>query len=281
MGRKAAVAIVHGIGRTVPDFADKITHSLNRLCYETCGDDLVIRSVYWARALQDDEDELWSRLKRDQRMDYKDMRRLMIDFVADAIAYQVTPHDRRAYDNIHRVLAETLRTLARDAGPDAPLCIIAHSLGTIIASNYIYDQQTDPIEPILPMTVRDAMTDTPLERLETLSLLFTLGSPLALWSLRYFNFGKPITVPDPRIVQHYPALGGAWINFYDQDDVIGYPLKPLNEEYDRAVTADIEVNIGSMLTSWSPVSHLHYWEDSNVIKPIANMLMDTWRAIQG
>jgi len=34
--------------------------------------------------------------------------------------------------------------------------------------------------------------NTPLERGETLTLLYTLGSPIAIWSLRYPDFGVPI-----------------------------------------------------------------------------------------
>lgn len=279
MTRKIAVAVIHGIGRRVPNFADRISLALNERCRDICGDALVIRSVYWAPVLQDEEDMLWDRVQEGGELDFKPLRRLMVDFVADALAYQITPHDRAVYDDIHGIFAETLNRLALEAGPDAPLVIIAHSLGTVVASNYIYDLQTEPTRPILPMTVREAMDNTPLEKGETLALFYTLGSPIALWSLRFSDFGKPITVPDPRIRRYYPNLRGEWVNFYDKDDIVGFPLKTLNDAYARVVTEDLEVDVGDMLTSWNPMSHMGYWEDWDVIEPMARSIIRLWQSI--
>ena len=49
--------------------------------------------------------------------------------------------------------------LAQEAGPDAPLCVIAHSLGTIIASNYIYDLQVDPFKHLISDAPRVMVAD--------------------------------------------------------------------------------------------------------------------------
>jgi hypothetical protein len=35
-----------------------------------------------------------------------------------------------------------------------------------------------------------------------------------------------------------------WYNFYDPDDVLGYPLKTINADYKKAVTKDIPTNVG-------------------------------------
>lgn len=278
MAQKIAVAIIHGIGRADPLFADRLTNALLRRC-EECADHIVFRPVHWSPVLQDVEDELWRRVNRGGELDYRRARRLMVDFFADAIAYQITPDDRYAYDRVHGVVAETLRDLARTAGPQAPLCIIAHSLGTIIASNYIYDLQTERVRPILPDTVRAEMGDTPLERGETFSLFYTMGSPLALWSMRYHEFGRPIRFPDPLAASYYPALRSEWINFYDDDDIVAYPLRTLNDAYNQVVTADMAINVGGPATSWTPLSHLEYWDDLSVIEPIAAGLRRAWQSV--
>ncbi|NDJ62324.1 MAG: ABC transporter substrate-binding protein, partial [Chloroflexi bacterium] len=177
---------------------------------------------------------------------------------------------------IHGVFAQTLRTLAAKAGPDAPLCVIAHSLGTIIASNYLYDLQQSAERDILPDSVKESMTDAPLEQGRTLALLYTLGSPIALWSLRYPDFGKPICVPSPLLKEFHPNLTGEWVNFYAPPDVIAFPIKTLNEAYAEAVTRDEPVWVGNVLMRWNPASHLAYWTGKAVVDPIVDRLCELW-----
>jgi len=123
------------------------------------------------------------------------------------------------------------------------------------------------------------MGSTPLDRGETLTLLYTLGSPLALWSLRFSDFGQPIMVPAPQLKKYYPDLEGEWVNYYDQDDVIGFPLKTLDAAYGQAVTADVEVNVGDFAASWNPLSHLGYWTDQDVVRPISNAIIRAWKSV--
>lgn len=279
MTQKIAVAIIHGIGKQDPTFAKKITDALNLRCRDVCGEDVIIESVHWAPVLQAEEDELQLRLEQGGRMNFPRLRGFAIDFVADALAYQPAPDDRSAYDGIHRVFAQAIHRLVEQTGPTAPLCIIAHSLGSIIASNYIYDLQIEPFRPIISGIVKECIGDTPIERGETLALLYTLGSPIALWSLRYRNFGKPIQVPASQLPQYYPDLRGEWVNFYDRDDVVGFPIKTLNEKYREVVTEDREVNSGRMLADLTPLSHMGYWTDRDIVGPIADALNRVWENI--
>jgi len=274
--QKIAVVVIHGIGNQPADFADAVIKQISKWCSPKTGADIVIRPVHWAGVLQSEEMLLKKRVEEKARLNYPQLRQFMIDFVADAIAYQVTPHDRETYDSIHAVLARTLRELAAEVGATAPLCIIAHSLGSIIASNYIYDLQH---HHLIPDEVRQQMNGTPLERGETLSLLYTLGSPLALWSLRYHDFGMPITFPAPTLSGYHPNIPTEWINFYDPDDVVGFPLKTLNTLYEDRVSEDRAVNVGSILEHWNPLSHLHYWADKDVIRPIADQLIAVWESL--
>lgn len=60
-----------------------------------------------------------------------------------------------------------------------------------------------------------------------------------------------------------------WKNFYDPDDPLGWPLKNLSQSYKEAVRNDYSVNVGGLLRSWNPMSHLAYWGDGDVIGPIS------------
>lgn len=281
MGRKIAVAVIHGIGKQTADFAEKMTAELNQHFGPDMTSDVVIRTVFWAPVLQEAENELVRRVEQGGALHYPDVRRFLIDFLGDALAYQPAGDDRRAYDGIHSVFAATLAALAQEAGPDAPLCIIAHSLGTIIASNYIYDLQVDPFKHLISDEVQALIHDNPLEQGRTLALLYTLGSPIALWSLRYREFGRPVAVPSPHLSQYHAEIEGEWVNYYDQDDVVGFPLKTLNAQYEKVITRDAAVNVGNLLQNWNPLSHLGYWTDRDVIEPIARKLVEVWKAING
>lgn len=290
MPQKIAVAIIHGIGNQTHDFADEMMAELqSRFAKLVAGQttnpslELVMKPVYWASELQAQETELWARLRKGGELDFLSLRQFMVNFAADAIAYQPAPKDRDAYDRIHARVAASLNDLAGTAGPSAPLCLIAHSLGTVIASNFIYDLEKNARKKLISRKVRNEMDDTPLERGETLTSLYTFGSPIALWSLRYADFGRPIAVPSPKLAGHHPAVApvAEWINFYDEDDVIGYPLRTLNDAYKAAVKEDIQVNAGGWLSSWSPLSHNGYWADNDVTKPIAEGLAKVWQRANG
>jgi hypothetical protein len=285
MTQKIAIAVIHGIGNPEPGFAgDMIVKLKSAFAAQLAGvsgaaHQLVIQPVYWGPVLQKAEDVLWSRLDSGGPMDFTKLRRFMVNFAADAIAYQPQPQEKVVYERVHAVVAAAFKELARQAGPAAPLCVIAHSLGTVIASNYIYDLEVDARKKLVPKKVRRVMDKTPLEKGQTLASLYTLGSPIALWSLRYDDYGAPIRVPSAPFAKKNPKAPGEWINFYDQDDVIGYPLKTVNAAYKKAVKEDRAVNVGGLLSSWNPLSHLDYWTDNSVIVPIAQSLASLWRAL--
>ncbi|MBE2266835.1 MAG: chemotaxis protein [Anaerolinea sp.] len=277
MTQKLAVAVIHGMGNQTEDFADAMITQINELCMPVTAHDVVIRPVHWTRVLQQEERTLWQRMQAsgaDLKLPLA--RRFLIDFLADIIAYQVTPHDSMVYDAVHTVLAETLRSLAEEAGERAPLCIIAHSLGSVIVSNYLYDLQHPHL---IPARAQAVMQPTPLEQGDTLALLYMMGSPLALWSLRYRDFGTPIAFPPPAVHDYYPAVVPQWVNFYDPDDVAAFPLQALNTAYASVVTQDTRVQVGGVIEGKTPLAHLAYWTDEDVIRPIAEGLIGVWRAV--
>jgi hypothetical protein len=100
-----------------------------------------------------------------------------------------------------------------------------------------------------------------------------------MWAMRLNQFGVPVQVPATQLTRHYPKLKGQWTNLYDKDDVLSYPLQPLNNEYDRVVK-DVEVNVGGLLSSWNPASHLEYWTDKHVLERVGTALAETWRGAQ-
>lgn len=283
MAHPIGILFLHGIGRTEPGYSRPLAEAIAaRFVGSTGGQahdpeaQVVFEEVNWSGVLQPAEDDLGSRLRAAGPLRWGRLRGFMLDFAADAIAYQPTHADRSAYDAIHAEVAASLGRLAARAGGRAPLAVIGHSLGTVIASNYLYDLMK-PRKSFMASEVREQIGTTPLERGETLSLFYTMGSPIALWSLRYPGYGVPVSLPAKRLARHHPELRPRWINVYDPDDVIGYPLKPLNARYDAAVDEDRAVDAGSWLTRWNPLSHTGYWKDRAVAEAIGADVAEVWR----
>jgi hypothetical protein len=213
---------------------------------------------------------------------YPGLRWLIVHFVGDIIAYQSNPADPDVYTGIHRKVAEALGRLRARAGDTAPLCVISHSLGGVIASNYFYDLQThrQTGRDLIETSIRAVQGDSPLERGETLSRFYTLGTPMALWSLRYRHteLDQPVQVPAPELARHHPGLGGEWLNFHDDDDVFAWPLQPLSDAYREAVE-DRPVRLAGPLFSWTPLVHPFYWSDDSVMGAIGESLAEAWREL--
>lgn len=282
MTQKIAIAVIHGAGTPNENFADEIITSISKgfakkLSINNGEQELVFEPVFWSSIFEPEQKELWKRLQDTAHLNYSRLRRFVIEFLADAIAYQPTSLGNQNYDKVHSLLAAAINKLREKAGPNAPLCIISHSLGSIIASNYFYDLQFR--RKNIGIETEKSLSNSPIEQCETLTLFYTMGSPMALWSLRYIDFGSPITVPSLMVSRFYQNIKGEWLNFYDKDDVLAFPLKGINEAYKKAVTRDIAVNAGGLLTSWNPLSHLNYDREDEVTSRIVDGLVRTWKAI--
>ncbi|MCH6264181.1 chemotaxis protein [Neobacillus citreus] len=279
--KKIAVAIIHGIGRQDKDFASGMIGMLKKNFAKKIGNlvtdpssQLIFQPIQWSEVLENREEELYEKIVLNHKLDYQKLRHFLIHYMGDVIAYQPVESAKHNYERVHEKIAENLRELANNAGGNAPLCVISHSLGSVITSNYFYDLQYKENDGTV-----DGSQFSPLENGDTITLFYTLGTTLPLWSLRYFNFDQPIKIPSPKLKEFYPGLNGEWINFYDKDDILGYPLRPINDIYKNAVTEDRQVNVGNILTSWNPLCHMSYFRDKDVIEGIADGLVRTWRHI--
>ncbi|MCU0514479.1 MAG: hypothetical protein MUE40_18145 [Anaerolineae bacterium] len=206
------------------------------------------------------------------------LREFLMDVIITGTTYQSSLDNRRMYTEIHGSIAGAIRQLGKRAGEAAPLVVVAHSLGSVMTQQYFYDLQWDSATRLLiPPGVRSRIGPAPIEKGQTLSSVFTLGSPLALWSTRFEQYGTPMIVPAPELKKLHPGVRGKWMNLYDKDDVLAYPLQPLNSDFDKMVE-DVAVNVGGLMESWTPASHVSYWTDMDVVRPIARTLAETWEA---
>ena len=283
MSQKIAVALIHGVGNQGPEFADIMTSELYEAFSDLLPNDdksvhdkMTIRPVYWADILARKQRVLWNILRHEDGLGLNTLRNFMMNFVGDATAYQPGRSRREIYERIHTRLATVLHELAEEAGPEAPLCVVAHSLGTVIAHNFFFD-----LGEILCETPEQLSSLSSCETGQTLALFYTMGSPLALWSMRYDNY-IPIPFPGSALAELYSTLKPQWINYYDKDDVLAFPIRAISRGHfqlaKEGLLKDRQVNVGNLFRSWNPLSHMGYWKDKDVVKPIAQSLFDAWQA---
>ncbi len=273
-----AIVSIHGMGSQPKDFAAAMQQELRQRYAGPS--DLVFDSIHWAPVLTGSEDTLWSKVSGSYDLDFVKLRRFVLNALGDSIAYQplkssADPKVKDVYRLIHEEVGNTLQRIAQKAGGDAPLVIIAHSLGSVIISNYLWDLWKSSSSENPPQKPQ-----TPLERGETLAGFVTFGSPIALWSLRYADLGEPIPFPHSKLATNYPKTPGRWINFFDQDDILGYPLKGINPKYKKVVTEDRQISVGNLFTGWNPSAHMEYWTDDDFTKPVASLLAQIARETQ-
>lgn len=275
--KKMGVLIVHGIGSQKKTFADSFIKELQKWIKKKRGcdpKDITFRPVHWSPVLDGKEKALWKNLKKGNELDWVKMRKFLIYSFGDAIAYNQRPRKEtepnKIYLGIHEKLHEQLVKLKEEDfnNQDKPVVLIGHSLGSHIISNYIWDRQHgyDP----------ELFGDTPFEKLDTLTGIITFGSNIPLFTLALQEV-EPIKITPPLLNENLEKV--KWLNYYDSDDILGFPLKNLSDSYEEAVHKDIQINVGNVFVSWSPASHTKYWKDDSFTKPVAKFLCDILKVL--
>lgn len=276
MPKTLGVLTVHGMGDQKPDYAKPMIKELHdrifgeSISIEDSG--IAWEAGHWADAIQPAQNQLWEDLSDNPKMSYTKLRQFVISYLGDAIAYQRVGSSNSArmdyYEKFHQSINGSLKNLRQQLGDDdKPLIVIAHSLGSVIMSNYIWDVQKEDKEDV---------KGTPFECMETLAGLITFGSTIPLFALAY-NQRQNIQFPPENIENYFPDASSngvkqviKWINFFDADDVLGYPIQPLGVGYE--MVDDREVNVGGLFTFWNPFSHADYWTDNDFTIPVAEAI---------
>ncbi|MCP5076305.1 MAG: hypothetical protein GY947_23790 [Rhodobacteraceae bacterium] len=274
MTKKLAVAVIHGMGSQGvkrPSNSDEISFSkelYNRVRRKIkppeFDENIAWREIFWADILQSRQQEYYDNIKRQVRS--HKMRNFVLANLGDAAGYRkTTDANDQIYVRVHDRVNQVISELEDDVQDDSMLVVIAHSLGGHVMSNYIYDMSKNS----------DAgLTD--FRKMKSLAVFVTFGCNIPVFTFAYpQNQVFPITFPGTNV----PAdkrLSPWWSNYYDKDDVLGYPLARLSDGYaalhDRNELCDYPINSGGMFASWNPMSHNGYWKDSDFVEPVARLL---------
>lgn len=212
------VLFIHGVGEQTSDFAAEARQNL-RVAAARRGLSLFSTQVHWAphadraqRAFLADVERRGSRGNITQR--------LVVGTLSDALMYVTNPALQK---QVFQQLDEQMFLLGGRG------TIIAHSLGGLIAADYLRARPEH-------RNVR----------------LVTMGCNIGL-----FHLGLGF--------QPVPVLGapGRWLNVFSRRDMLGYPLaggKGLEH------VQDFEVSVGGWFRGWTGLAHTQYWGDKNLFQ---------------
>ncbi|HMY51451.1 MAG TPA: hypothetical protein PLC15_05250 [Candidatus Obscuribacter sp.] len=195
-------------------------------------------------------------------------------FVGDIIAY-TDENDNGIRRSVWKQMYEELSGYG-DQLPE--VSIIGHSLGSVIAYDFVWALLGEEKPRIFSMGSDEGDKvgeDWLLKLRDTYRNLITVGSPVGLFLMRNKKFWDSSMQSDDRSVIRNlknPLTKGKhkWLNIFDTDDFVGYPLAPLFSSAENADTAAAPVDLEVESNWFPPVSHVNYWKNGKTASLIAN-----------
>ena len=186
-----------------------------------------------------------------------EFRTFLLTGIGDTLIYRTPRGEREIQYRLLRTILDVREGLgATDPRRPRYVSIIAHSLGSVIA----YD-----VAAQLGGRYRELVTGLGL------SHFFTLGSPLALFSLLAYRNPEESHYSERGVLLDRPDQSGEWLNFYDQQDVVAFLLErvyppKLNTPGRHYTIQDIRVQTGTFH------AHTNYWTNDDVARELAKRL---------
>jgi hypothetical protein len=278
---QTALLTVHGMGETPRDYAGKLFQAVAaRLGPLSAQVDF--RSIYYQDILKPNQEAVWAKVSNTTHLRYADLRRFLLFGFGDAAGLENRKEiDGSVYELAQEAIARQLLGVARHDSSTS-VVFLAQSLGCQVLSSYIYDAQKaaagghvaagiwKDIDAWARRALGERLTEPEKRFLAgaTCSAFVTTGCNIPIFCAAHKQMDiRPIARPTTRF---------EWINLYDPDDALGWPLQPLSPGY-AALVDDRAINAGQgvvtwILKSWNPLSHSAYWADAQVLDLLAQRL---------
>ncbi len=263
MAKDIAIITIHGMGDTQEDYYKELERKLRKAVgRETWDDRVQLEHVYYQGLLQGKQEDMWDAMDDEYDLRWDSLRKFMLYAFSDATAIEHSLHkDQVLYKAVHQTIATAFDNAYVALGNEAkPVILIAQSLGAQEVSNYIWDAMKN--ERFFAQPGDGDETQRAFRRLSTCRYFVTTGCNIPL-----FKSG----LNDPQNFER-PNAAFTWLNFFDRDDVLGYPLRTMAASFDVDWLEDRAVSVGGFFTGWNPFSHIKYWSDKDVINPVAEKI---------
>lgn len=263
------ILVLHGMGDHDDDFDNEFKRKVKKkLSLNEWEHIKAWESVVYGQEIQIRQERMLAAMRNFQDLDWNTVRKFFISSFSDATTYlftNVPTGVRPAYNIVHDRVYHHINQLYSQLGDNVPIVIVAYSLGAMVISNYIWDAQraslSDPNIPKKGIWQETQYLLNEKTKLQNAKLLITCGCNIPLFLSGLYNENqpiKPIEKPNPDF---------KWFNYYDNDDILGWPLSPLSDAYDKLVI-DRQIRVGNVFTGWNPGSHSSYFNDNDFVERV-------------
>jgi hypothetical protein len=266
--KSIALLTIHGMGETPKNYHKLFLERVKKYVGENDWKNVAFESIYYQDILQANQAEIYHRMK--PRIRWQGLRRFLLYNFSDAASLDYRKEEANsAYQQAQSRISSALHNVYEKCGRrDVPVVILAYSLGCHVISNYIWDaQQASPSAGIWKKSksLKEG-AETNFLRLPSLQHLITVGCNIPVFVAGYKSIA-PFRKPNRTF---------KWLNLYDKDDILGWPLEPLSPSY-RKLVKDVQINANEkfsdlLLKSWNPYSHENYFGDSAVVRSVGDAL---------
>jgi hypothetical protein len=218
------------------------------------------------------------------------LRKLVIYGMADMFYYISKDGEKAVRNTVASQIMEQIHPFLAEKGLNISLTLIGHSGGGVVALDFLFYLFYTSVHEYLfdAHTKKEKELKTEISHLRSLAQnnklrlrrLISLGCPVTALAFRddavleilasgdklnpsHYGFDRNPTIFGPRL------KGPRWVNFWDKDDPIAWPVEPLmNQGATEDIIKDVYIDISDSITT----SHDAYWASSKVHEAIAN----TW-----
>ncbi|WP_429140530.1 hypothetical protein [Aeromonas allosaccharophila] len=262
MEKEIAIITLHGMGDYKHDYYEELKCELAKKL-DTDWQKVVFEAVQYQPILQNNQNKIWEEMNAAYQLDGSILRRFLLFGFSDAgsLEYSARSSASDQYIQVQKEIMQALDNVYFELdGKNKPVIIIAQSLGCQVISNYIWDARNGTgifknLEPDASGEIKE------FRRLKSCVQLLTTGCNIPMF-VGGLNPIKAIEKPNDKFT---------WVNYFDKNDVLGWPLSPLSDSY-KALVKDYEINVGGIFSSWNPWSHGQYWTDKDVIDPLVQKI---------
>ncbi len=256
MDKKVGILILHGVGVQDKGYSIPMQKGIQTVLSEIGADaeQIKFKEVVYSDIFdvnQKERSEYMVNTSSKFQLITRGIRKLLVFVFSDAVSY------RACYKKVHKRLSENIKGLQKELEEGAPVIVVAHSMGVIAISDYIYDQQ------------ENIHSKLNLEKITNLKALISFGCNIPLFEMGY---EETVCIKRPRTDEDDNDF--FWTNFYSPFDVLGYRVK---EYYTKRPSPDfpikdVKVFPGGVLKAWNLLSHTAYWTHVGIHKLIGETI---------